>query len=534
MYRDNFRPSAFFVLAVSLLALHGCEFKSTGTQQLDTVTLSYGTVKGSIDKGVVSFKGIPYASPPTGSNRWKPPSAPYRLNGVLEANAFGPACLQPMELKDVYGIVETSEDCLTLNVWSPQTSDTEPKPVLVWIHGGGFRFGSGNIDADSIARRGVVVVSFNYRLGPMGFFAHDELNENVSSFAVLDMIQALNWIKSNIRKFGGDPNNVTIFGISAGGMAVNLLMTNRTADGLFHKAIAQSAYGTWPLPRSRSAPKPPPLDWNLEPIASAEENGAALLKAIEYEERPIRQADGQTLIDSEPVNSFTLPIVDGAALPEEPGLAFLRGHQAKVPYISGGTSFEGSIMPYSGVATERYRDLLGPHLNPLTGMYVDDFSDDEDHVIRKLFGEHRYLLSARVLGGAMNDIGSPAWLYYLDIESDELALSLLGGRAGAGTPHGGDFMTMFKAEAYLDHAVLQASEQVWSLWIRFARKGNPNSTENTLWPEYSIESRQWLTIGTERIDKTQRLTNRLDHLEQLYLSRISPAMPSAEQNHRQR
>ncbi len=429
-----------------------------------------------------------------------------------------------MASKDVYGISDTSENCLTLNVWSPRDSSLELQPVLVWIHGGGFRFGSGNFEGEAAAQRGVVVVPFNYRLGPIGFFAHDDLEEDVANFAILDMIKALEWVQDNIQRFGGDPKNVTIFGISAGGMAVNMLMTNYSARGLFHKAIAQSAYGTWPLPRSRFAPRPAPLDWDLSPATRAEESGAKTVGASGLSGQPLRNVDGQALVDAEPIESFTLPIVDGNSLPEEPGISFLRGRQAKVPYISGGTSYEGSIMPFSGVSINHYWSLLNRHKPKLVDMYASELSVDEVFGVRKLFGEHRYLLSARVLAGAMRNVGSTSWLYYFDLNSDELAARLLGGQQGSGSAHGSDYMIMFRSNEFESAQVRQTADRIWDYWIEFAHSGDPNSFANEYWPNYDQFSRSWRVFGEDRGSRIDRLRENLGVLEAIYLDRVGPTI----------
>ena len=185
-----------------------------------------GVFQGVLKNGVYAFRGIPYAEAPVGPRRWQPPKPSTQDSGIRGATDFGPVCPQvgteePMQ-----------EDCLSLNVWTPGLDDGA-RPVMVWIHGGGFRAGSGNVPGELFATQGVAFVSINYRLGPLGFFAHPALGGKAANFGLLDMVLALEWVRDNIAAFGGDPGKVTIFGLSAGGMAVSLLLASDAAEGLF-------------------------------------------------------------------------------------------------------------------------------------------------------------------------------------------------------------------------------------------------------------------------------------------------------------
>jgi para-nitrobenzyl esterase len=215
------------------------------------VTTPAGALQGEVEDGVRAFKGIPYAQPPVGRARWTPPKPLAPWPGVREASAFGPACVQPAQpAKSLYAddLGPMSEDCLTLNVWAP--ADAKGAPVLVWIHGGSLVSGASReaiYDGANLARRGVVVVSINYRLGVLGYLAHPQLSaespDKVSgNYGLLDQLAALRWVQANIAAFGGDPANVTIAGQSAGGLSVLYLMVSPTARGLFAKAIAESSY----------------------------------------------------------------------------------------------------------------------------------------------------------------------------------------------------------------------------------------------------------------------------------------------------
>ena len=216
------------------------------------VHIDSGDLQGVVAGEIASFKNIPYAAPPVGNLRWRPPQPVTPWSGVRPADKVGALCIQKINSSDNgVGPPPASEDCLTLNVFAPAAKSTQPLAVMFWIHGGGFVNGSGTAalyDGTELAKQGVVVVTINYRLGRLGFFAHPALlkespNELQGNYALMDQIAALQWVKRNIGVFGGDPNNVTIFGESAGGAAVNTLMIAPPARGLFHKAISQSGLG---------------------------------------------------------------------------------------------------------------------------------------------------------------------------------------------------------------------------------------------------------------------------------------------------
>jgi len=215
----------------------------------DTVKVAQGTLHGAVAGQVTAFKGVPFAAPPVGDLRWRPPQAPKSWTGVREATAYGHQCMQ---MRNVQTPIDQDEDCLTLNVWTPAGARPGAKlPVMVWIHGGSFTGGSGAnaiYDGTHFAERGVVLVTVNYRLGRLGFFAHPALSaeqpgQPLGSYGIMDQIAALKWVKANIAAFGGDPANVTAFGESAGGIAINFLMTSPQAKGLFQKAISESGFG---------------------------------------------------------------------------------------------------------------------------------------------------------------------------------------------------------------------------------------------------------------------------------------------------
>lgn len=468
-------------------------------------------ITGVSEDGVLAFKGIPYARAPIAERRWLAP-APAELSGEINGTAFGPICPQVSGAGDPAG---QSEDCLTLNVWTESLE--RQRPVMVWFHGGGFRAGSGNVPGEVFATKGVVFISLNYRLGPLGFLAHDALNSDVANYALLDMIEALRWVKENADTFGGDPDQTTIFGVSAGGMAVELLMSTPGARGLFHQAIAQSGYGTWALPRTRGAPQPAPRDMDLGPPESAESMGSALMgRVIEGEQTAgaLRALDAQTVVKA--LKGFQVPIVDGTSLPEEPGIIFQRGQQARIPFITGGNSYEGSVMPASGISEETFVSWFPNDRARIRTLYAEDFAVSESWGVRRMFGDNRYLLAARVHGRGTAALGSPVWLYYTDFDVAEK------GTQPAGTPHGTDGYLIFRGEQLPNRSIRQLSGRLRDYWVNFARTGDPNTVKLSRWSPLGAQE-CWLVFGKDDEMRCGVIGERLDFLEGRYEQRIAPA-----------
>lgn len=500
---------AGWLVAVTL----ACAPVAAQAQTAQTVRSAAGRFTGSAGTdGVLAFKGIRYAVAPIGSLRWQPPRAPADATRSADAAAFGKACLQP-DL-DPAARLPTSEDCLFLNVWTPRL-DGPRRPVMVWIHGGGFRSGSGNIAGEALAKEGVVVVSMNYRLGPLGFMAHPALGNEVANFGLLDMVAALRWVQRNIAAFGGDPRNVTIFGASAGGQAVNMLMVNPQARGLFHKAIAQSGYAAWALPRSALAPSPAPKGADRGPAQSAESVSAELVARASGETqtaRMLRSLDGQRLVDG--VRGFVMPIVDGTSLPDEPGILFLQGRQAAVPFMTGGNSYEGSVMPSSGVSDETFRRILGEDLADLRDAYGADLAVSESLMLTRTFGDYRYLLPARLLADAMAKVGERGWLYYVDLAPQQRDPSW------PGTPHAHEAGLLFDTDPTANASARALGARLRERWVAFARDGAPEVAGRAAWPAYRRASDEWMVFSEVDAARSGVIARRLDVLERNYRRRL--------------
>ncbi|CAN5250082.1 carboxylesterase family protein [soil metagenome] len=454
-----------------------------------------GALQGVAEGGLHVFKGVPYADAPVGPNRWKPPQPAPRWDGVRQATAFGPACIQPTaKVPNLYSqdLGATSEDCLTLNVWAP--AGGKRAPVLVWIHGGALSAGSSKdpvYDGARLASRGgVVVVSINYRLGAFGYLAHPELSAESArgvsgNYGLLDQIEALKWVQANIAAFGGDPANVTIVGESAGGLSVMYLMASPLARSLFAKAISQSAYmiSTPELKQARfGAP-------------AAEQSGLALGAALRAPSiAALRGLDAQALSDASAKAGFSpFGAVDGEVLPAQLTEIFDQGHQAPAPILVGFNSGEirslrilaprepASPAIYEATIRERYGDLAEAFLRlyPKSNMPESILATTRDAL---------YGWTAERLARSQTAQGQAAYLYLFDHgypAADALGLHgfhaselpyLFGSRDA--TPPLWPRVPKTADETALSDAMMD-------YWTSFARDGRPSAAKAPAWPAYT-------------------------------------------------
>lgn len=511
--------------ALAFLLACGAEIPDPFLVESDAGPVQGFAASGSDD--IAAFLGIPFAAAPQGSLRWRSPRAMYPWQEPLPAHEYGPICPQRRAQ------LPQSEDCLHLNLWTPiDRAGNEPLPVMVWIHGGGFRGGNGRLGeapatgrGAGLARRGVVVVSIQYRLGALGFFAHPALaaesaatGEPEGSHGLLDMIAALEWVQRNAAAFGGDPNRVTIFGVSAGGMAVNALMSTPEAAGLFHRAIAQSGYGTWRLPHVSEA------RWDLP---SARDQGAATIAEAGFDVGEDPSADDLRALRHEELAAlgagFWVPIT-GTLLPDEPGIVFARGEQHDVPYITGGNSFEGTIFPAFQLTPDDYFNAFGEREQQVRSLYGADREADDDTervAAATLFGDQRYVISARYLAEHMKTVSSPARTYYFAFVPEAQRETL------PGAPHGSEVAYVFgdtgdpEADRYSGPDGAALGDAMAGYWTRFAAGGDPNGDGAPEWPEYAGESDTWMMLDApEPRAVAGVLEDKLDLLQALYLERI--------------
>lgn len=476
----------FWIAVVIALIINACSAPSLPPEQ---VKVEQGIVQGFIEDGLRVFKGIPFATPPVGDLRWKAPQPPAKWEGIKETTEYGPAAYQggnPPSGK--------SEDCLYLNVWTPAQSADEKIPVLVWIYGGGFSFGSTAepvYTGEKLAKKGVVFVSIAYRVNQLGFLAHPELSaenpNNVSgNYGILDMIAGLEWVQKNIAEFGGDPDKVTIFGESAGGIAVSMLCASPLAKGLFHGAISQSG-GSFGPTRPTTFPGE-----NMKLLADAEKDGIA------YVERA-----GVTSLEelrALPVDSLPIgfgmgsgwPIVDGYVIPDDQYNLYEAGKFNDTPILVGYNSDEGASFtrtkdPIEFIASVKLR--YGEYADELLKAYpLDDTTVPKtarDLARDAAFGWHTWSW-ARLQAQKGS---SKAYYYYFDQHPDYPEDSP---RYGQGSPHGQDvryvFMHLDPENPQTTESDLALSEAMGTYWTNFAKYGNPNGEGVPEWPAFSDEN----------------------------------------------
>lgn len=482
-----------------------------------TVTVDTGTLEGVANSGVTSFKGIPYAAPPVGDLRWREPQPAPVWPGVRAANAFGDACVQltgTMTETSGGDVGPQSEDCLHLNVWTPGADPAAKRPVMVWIPGGAYRIGAASLpiyDGTMLAQQGAVVVSLNYRLGPLGFFAHPALEAERPggpvNFGLLDQIAALQWVRRNIAAFGGDPDNVTLFGESAGGQSTLAMMASPLARGLFTKAIVQSAYG---LPEFT---RPQAITVGIK-LAEAVDlaGGSATLDQL-------RAVPAQALAQVRAPGTSTAPvaIVGDEVLPKPILAAFEAGEQAAVPLIIGSTSDEAVVAVAFGLDPAQVIEgggrLPGVALRALYPRAADDAQ-----IGRELIRDLVFMAPARRLAAA-HARRAPAWRYYFSyvpVGMRDLWPS--------GVPHGGEIAFVFDTldraptlRGQVNDADRSFARTASEYWFEFARTSTPRSASAPAWPSFDVRNDRLLELG-------QPIAVR-DNFQRLRLDLFSAAYP---------
>jgi para-nitrobenzyl esterase len=446
------------LLAASLLMLTACGAQIADPVRLEAGLVSVGEVTPS---GVRVYRGLPFAAPPVGDNRWRAPQPVEPWDGVRDGSVFGNVCIQAdtqpryINIANMDGSPALSEDCLYLNVWTPAESTSDALPVMVFFYGGAFTDGGGApplYDGTHLAERGAVVVTMNYRLGSFGFLAHPELTaesgyNSSGNYGILDMIASLEWVQDNIEPLGGDPDNVTVFGQSAGAMAITSLMTSPLAEGLFHRAIAQSIMGGGASPNGRNAT-----------LAAQEQAGAqAAERAGLADLAAMRALPADQVLGTLRANTM---IVDNYVIPEDPAIVFAEGRQHKVDVLMGGN----------------FADLAFGGGGP-----PDPANNASDRVF----------WVARRIAEYAREAGQNAWVYWF-------------ARNGAGSEeylpvHAAEVkyvfdnlgeLPLFPDASDAERIAASADDQrladmMASYWVNFARTGNPNGDGLPDWPAHT-------------------------------------------------
>ena len=466
------------------------------------VMVTGGRIQGALSEThseIIAFRGVPFAAPPVGDLRWRPPAAVAGWDGIREASESGSACPQRNRTGQ-------TEDCLFLNVFTPAET-AEPLPVMVWIHGGGFRGGSGgDTNGAPLAAKGAVVVSINYRLGVFGFLAHPALSAESEHGAsgnqgLLDMVAALEWVRDNIASVNGDPDRVTIFGESAGGGAVMALMLVPQAEGLFHGGIAESTYvHGWDRPLDTPARGWEPAEATTgivlaEALGASGDDVLAAMRAATTDEVLAVADDGPLFRWAD---TFWAPNVDGWVIPDDPLQIYASGRQRDVPLIAGMNANEGSIFrsrfemedvggfesyvrrDFEVVADEAiaFYDVASP----------DAIAAGLDHLIHDMF----FAGPIRVQVQAHAQASSPAWLYHFAQVPPTQMGANLGAYHSAEIPY--VFGTLDDRTPWTD-ADRRVSDMMMSYWVQFATTGDPNGGELPAWPAFDPSTDEYSTFA---------------------------------------
>jgi len=458
------------------------------------VAVDGGVVQGALHEGVLSFKGIPFAAPPVGPLRWQPPQPVEHWSGVRPAVSYGPDCMQIPFPNDAAPLrTVPSEDCLYLNVWRPAHRLAHKLPVMVWIYGGGFVNGGTSpavYDGTQFARDGIVLVSFNYRLGNFGFFAHPALSDEqhsgpLGNYAFMDQIAALEWVQRNIAAFGGDPAQVTIFGESAGGMSVHVLLTTPLARGLFHRAIIESAGGRPGLLGSR------PLSGGAN---SAEAVGLALAKRFGIEGQggaavaQLRALPASKLVSG--LNMATAgrdptyvggPILDGKLVLGAPLDLYIGGRGARVPVVIGANSMDIGFL--QARTLEDLYASFGPDAAEARALYPAAEGADLRAIALEAGGDQTMIEPARAIARVLAGRGQPVYAFRFSYVPESLRASL------RGAPHASEIPFVFDTVAAkygkdLTPADRSAARMMHRHWVAFARTGAPEVPGAPAWPAY--------------------------------------------------
>lgn len=488
--------------------------------QISQVKVTGGEVSGVVDGGIAIFKGIPFAAPPVGDLRWKAPAPVKPWSGVKKADAFANACMQAPNSQG--NTAPVSEDCLYLNVWTPAKSATAKVPVIVWIHGGGFTGGSTSIpmyDGTGFAKKGVVLVSLAYRLGPYGFMAHPELSRESGhgsgAYGIEDLIQGLDWVKKNIAAFGGDPGNVTIFGHSAGSAAVSFLAASPLTKGQFHRVIAMSGASFAPLQTSDQGG----FGMSIPALGQAERTGTAFLAKLGA--RNIAEA---RKLSADAIQAATgggmsfRPAADGHVLSIDLYSAYQQGRFNDTPVLLGHTSdetisFGGARAVTPAEFEKQMREQFGAQAPAVLAAYPHATDADAVRATRHVrndtsFGWNMWTWARQQSAHGKGKVYS----YYYDNH----------GPQAEGSGHGSDvpypFQTLAGRQAPSKED-LALSGMISSYYVNFAVTGDPNGKGLPQWPAFTDKNQQVMVFDAKTSARNYPLLEKVKVLD-TYFERL--------------
>lgn len=501
---------AICLVLVGFSLLAGCTQTGSGpgvanvsgtANESGIVKTDAGSVSGFAQNGLRVYLGIPFAAPPTGDLRWRPPAPVQPWDGVKATITYSPACPQPAAASPGTP-VNMSEDSLYLNLWTPARSADEKLPVMVFFYGGAFGKIAGSMpqyNGTALAQKGVVVVTTNYRVGALGFLAHPQLDSesphnSSGNYGLLDQQAAMKWVQRNIGAFGGDPSRVTVFGQSAGGESILIHLVSPESRGLFQQAIVES--GTfWTNGAEIDA---------LYPKATAEQLGETFTQSLGYSGpdaiRQMRNLSYQEIADATPwpASSFQMvnsrhfePTIDGWIVPDAPEELFRLHRENPVPLIIGSNADDGTTLAAdANMTVPEYgtfiRNRFGTDADTVLAKYPANSTAEVQVQLEQIMTDYDFTDAVKFVAGSMADLNPNTYRY-------QYSYVLPGQPYGAF--HGSETLLLFKVPKTLDPVTDSVSENLIDLWTRFAKTGDPNGGMNVTWPHYTREEGQYLDIN---------------------------------------
>ncbi len=485
------------------------------------VMVDGGMIRGSVDDGVVSYLGIPYAAPPVGDLRWMPPQPVAGWDGVRDATKYGSECVQgsfgPPPAGGAAAEPRGNEDCLYLNVWAPADAAGKKLPVMLWVHGGAYVLGSGSqpmYEGTGFAKSGVILVTINYRLGNLGFFAHPTIDAgrsdaDLGNYAFMDQREALKWVQNNIAAFGGDPGNVTLFGQSAGGSSVGFLMTMPSTKGLYQKVIIESG-------SIRSAVKP------LKGDDSAEAMGVQMAKALGLDNataEQLRALPAGMVMGGAASRFMPGPIMDGTEIKGPTYKELADGDFNHTPVMIGANSYEVSIMRGAEKAVPK---ALGKNLDAAMKLY-DGYGQGSDELkMKQIAGDIFMVDGTRVYAESLAKAGVPTYAYFFDYVPSFQRANNPGTGHIMEIPFAFDTVSSAWAKQADDEDKAYAMK-VHPYWVAFAKSSDPNGDDRPNWPQFDNSSKTMMYFGPMGPEAKPHLNEaRWDFLENHDITSLNP------------